>query len=67
MEYSKLRGLIKEKGLSESELAKRINLSPSSLSCRLNGKIDWTVPEVRAVCDVLNIDKTNIGEYFFIA
>ena len=64
--FSKLRGLIKEKGLSESELAKKINLSSSSLSCRLNGKVDWTVPEVRAICDVLQIDKTDIGKYFFV-
>lgn len=64
--FSKLRGLIKEKGLSESELAKKINLSSSSLSCRLNGKVDWTVPEVRAICDVLQIDKADIGKYFFV-
>lgn len=66
MVYSKLRGLIKEKGLSESELAKEINLSSSSLSLRLNGKVDWTVPEVRAICDVLQIDKSDISQYFFI-
>lgn len=66
MIYSKLRGLIKEKGLSESELAKEINLSSSSLSLRLNGKVDWTVPEVRAICDVLQIDKSDISQYFFI-
>ena len=66
MIYSKLRGLIKEKGLSESDLAKEINLSSSSLSCRLNGKVDWTVPEVRAICDVLQIDKSEIYKYFFI-
>lgn len=66
MVYSKLRGLIKEKGLSEADFAKKINLSSSSLSCRLNGKIDWTVPEVRAVCDILEIDKSEIAKYFFI-
>ena len=66
MVYSKLRGLIKEKGLSDSELAKEINLSSSSLSLRLNGKVDWTVPEVRAICDVLQIDKSDISQYFFI-
>lgn len=66
MIYSKLRGLIKEKGLTESDLAKEINLSSSSLSCRLNGKTDWTVPEVRAVCDVLGIEKSEISKYFFI-
>lgn len=65
MIYSKLRGKIKEKGLSESELAKAINLSASSLSCRLNGKVDWSVPEIRAICDVLGIDRSDISEYFF--
>ena len=66
MTYSKLRGLIKEKSLSEAELAKKINLSPSSLSCRLNGKVDWNVSEVRAICDVLGIERRDIGEYFFV-
>ena len=66
MAYSKLRGLIREKGLSEADFAKKINLSSSSLSCRLNGKVDWTIPEVRAACEILNINHTDVSKYFFV-
>lgn len=66
MKFAKLRGLIKEKGMTESELAMKINLSPSSISCRLSGKVEWTLPEMRAVCDVLEIPISDIGKYFFV-
>lgn len=66
MKFAKLRGLIKEKGMTESELAMKINLSPSSISCRLSGKVEWSLPEMRAVCDVLEIPISDIGKYFFI-
>ena len=65
MKYAKLRGRVKERGMTESELANQINLSPSSLSSRLSGKVDWTLPEVRAVCDVLCIPIEDVGLYFF--
>ena len=65
MKFAKIRGLIKEKGMTEAELANKINLSASSLSCRLGGKVDWTLPEMRAVCDVLEINFSEIGKYFF--
>ena len=66
MKFAKLRGLIKEKGMTESELAMKINLSASSISCRLSGKVEWTLPEMRAVCDVLEIPISDIGKYFFV-
>ena len=65
MQFAKLRGRVKEKGMTENELARAINLSPSSLSCRLSGKVDWTLPEMRAVCDVLDIELSEVGTYFF--
>lgn len=65
MEYLKLRGLIREKGKTEADLAKALNLSPSSLSCRLNGKTDWSLSEIQDVCTVLNIAEEEIPKYFF--
>ena len=64
-EYSKLLGKIKERFGNQSKFAEAINLSERSLSLKLNGKRDWKQKEIRRVCDVLNIDMSQIHEYFF--
>ena len=53
MKYLKLRGRIKEKGLTEQDFARKLNLSRTSLSLRLNGKTAWNLPE------------TQVSDYFF--
>ena len=65
MVYQKLRGKIKEAGLTESELAKRLNISNASLSFRLNGKQDWTNKEMQQVCNELGIPLSDCYLYFF--
>ena len=65
MVYNKLRGKIKEKGLTEGEFARQINLSNSGLSARLNGKTEWSISEMGIVCSVLSIPLNKAHEYFF--
>lgn len=65
MTYHKLRGKIKEKGLTEKEFAKQVNLSSSGLSARLNGKTEWSISEMESVCMALSIPINNAPEYFF--
>lgn len=65
MEFLKLRGRIKEKGFSEQNFAKQINLSRTSLSLRLNGKAAWNLPEMKKVCKLLSIPDSEVAEYFF--
>ena len=65
MKFLKLRGRIKEKGLTEQDFAKQINLSRTSLSLRLNGKAEWTLSEIESTCKLLEISDTEVPLYFF--
>lgn len=63
--YNKLIGRIKELGLTQYDLAKKINVNKSTLSNKLNGKSEFTVKEIDDICRELNIDNAEIGLYFF--
>lgn len=54
-DHSKLKGLLREKDMTQDELAKAINLSPSALNLKMNGKLDFRIPEVYAICEVMGI------------
>lgn len=64
-DYSKLRGRIREKIGSESKFAELLGISSVSLSARLNNRIGFSNPEILAACAILDIDKADIGSYFF--
>jgi len=64
-ENSKLRGRIREKLGSEAELARRLNLNRSTISTRLSGKTQFTRSEIALIVRMLDIDKVDIGMYFF--
>lgn len=65
MPYSKLRGRIKEYFGTETNFAKAINLSRTSISLRLNKKIDWKQTEIKKACSLLHIESVNINAFFF--
>jgi transcriptional regulator with XRE-family HTH domain len=63
--YSKLLGKIKEMGFTQNELSNLIGKNKSTLNAKLNGKGNFTVPEMDAICEVLDIPNEEIGAYFF--
>lgn len=63
--YLKLQGRIKEKGLTQSDVAKAIGLTASTFSIKIGNKSAFTQKEIRQMCDLLEIDKPEIGSYFF--
>ena len=65
MRYCKLRGLIKERGFNESEIARRLGLSKSAISLRFNEKVSWNIDEAQKLCDLLSIPDAEVGTYFF--
>lgn len=65
MVYQKLRGRIRECGFTEKSIATYLNLSPSMISMKMHGKIDWKKEEMTLICKVLNISPSDIPIYFF--
>lgn len=64
-DFSKLRGRIKEQFGSEKAFAEALGMTTSSLSARLNGKIQFDSDEIYLAAELLNIPDEEIGAYFF--
>ena len=64
-DYSKLLGLLKERGVNQAELAEVIGISPTTLSLKINGKADFKLSEIKRICSFLEISAEKIGGYFF--
>lgn len=63
--HSKLLGRIRECGFSQERLAKAIGMSKGSLSAKLNNLFYFTAKDIYLICEVLNIPKSEICDYFF--
>lgn len=64
-DYSKLRGLIREKIGTEYEYAKKINRSVGYVSQVLNGNNQFSQKDIENSVNVLDIADSDIGTYFF--
>lgn len=64
-DFSKLRGLIKEKFGSDAKFAQAMGLSSSGMSGRLNNKVPWRTEEIPRACDLLGIPAELVAVYFF--
>lgn len=64
--HSRLRGKIRECGITETQLAKAIGMTRGSLSDKLNGKFYFKTVEIYNICAVLGIALKDIDYYFFV-
>lgn len=60
--YPKLKGLMAEKGITQSELAKIINVDPSTMSYKMNNKSEFTISEIKKI---ISYFKKTFEEIFF--
>ena len=65
MAYSKLRGRIIEKFGSQEQFASHLSISNVTLSRKMTGKIGFSQGDITEWCKALNIDRDEIGRYFF--
>ena len=63
--YSKLLGKIKEQKKTQREVADYIGRKPNTFNLKVNGKAFFTTQEIESICELLNIEKHEIGDYFF--
>ena len=64
-DYSKLRGRIREKVGNEEGFATAIGIGRTSLSKKLNNRVEFTQNEMKKAAVVLDINDGDIPEYFF--
>lgn len=60
----KLKAARIEKGLSQTDVSKSLNIAPATYSLKECGKRDFTQNEISILADLLELDATNIKEIF---
>ena len=63
--FIKLRGRIIMLFGTLGVFARELEVSRSTLSAKLNGKVDWTGPEIARTCALLDIPLSQAWEYDF--
>lgn len=53
--YLRFKAVLVERGITQKEIAKLLNLSPVTISQKINGNLDFTYSEVEKICDELSI------------
>ncbi|MDY6350556.1 MAG: helix-turn-helix transcriptional regulator [Selenomonas sp.] len=52
-------------GLNQSDLAKKIGMTPSKLSMKENGKVPFSVKDIDSIAKVLGLSANDIINIFF--
>lgn len=64
-DYSKLLGRIVTKYGTQYNFSIAMGLSERSISLKLNGKVPWRDVEISKAIELLELDASDIPEYFF--
>lgn len=62
---NKLKGRIIEKFGTQGNFAKAMKMSERTLSLKLDNQVDWKQSEIVKACELLEIPKEEIADYFF--
>ncbi len=62
---NKIKGRMKELGFVQADVAKRLKLAELTVSQKINGKRPMDLNEARALAEMLHIDNSEFGTYFF--
>ena len=62
--YGKLRGKMREKGINGYYLARKLDMTPQSVSHRMTGKTPWRMDEMYNILSMLGEPDSKLSEYF---
>ena len=62
---NKIKGRMREMGIIQKDIAIRLNISPPTVSQKLNGVRPMDLDEAKELADMLKIDDHEFGSYFF--
>ena len=63
--YSKLNGRIVERFGSQAKFAEAMGISEHIISQKVNNKTTWKNTEIHKACELLGIQNSEVGQYFF--
>ena len=55
MDELKFKGWLAENKITQTELAEVLDLSMTSINKKVNGKEDFTLPQIKAICEKWSI------------
>ncbi len=58
--HGKLKGARVEKGLTQEDMAEKIGISTYSYLMKENGKRDFTLTEMKKICEILDKELSEI-------
>lgn len=64
-DYRMLRGKIREVCETQDAFSKAMGLSNTSISLKLNNRVEWTQQEINRAADILKIPEDKVYNYFF--
>lgn len=64
-DFFKLKGLIREKRLTQEDVAKKIGIAYSTFNLKINAKAYFSQDEIYKISNLLEIPKDKIYDYFF--
>lgn len=65
MSYPKLRGRIREKYGTQEAFAVAMGMHPTTLSTKLQGRVDWSLQEMKRAAELLELSVEEMAVYFF--
>ena len=64
-DYSKLRGRIVEKGMTQGKISQDLGISPQAFSKKMQNDVRFTSEDIVALASILEIPAEELGAYFF--
>ena len=61
----KLKGLMRERRVTQADLAHKLDLKPCTVNQKLNGKRAMTIGEAEIIASFLGISDADFAAYFF--
>lgn len=65
MDYTLLRGRIRDHGLTQKDLAEKIGISEGQFCQKMAGNFMFRQDEINRICTLLEIQPAEIGSFFF--
>lgn len=62
---NKIKGKMKELGIVQADVAKKLNLAEATVSLKLSGKRPMDLDEAQLLAEMLGIVNEDFGAYFF--